>query len=79
VLRGDTFFVPEGEKHYYFALSDEAFGFDEEAIDNWKRFIASGAHPQYQPRAKAHLEALMKKKRGNTKIPFEAPWRGILR
>ena len=79
VLRGDTFFVPEGEKHYYFALSDEAFGFDDEAIDNWKKFIASGAHPLYQPRAKAHLEALMKKKRNTPKIPFEAPWRGMLR
>lgn len=78
VLRGDTFFVPEGEKHYYFALSDEAFGFDDEAIENWKKFIASGAHPRYQPRAKAHLEALMKKKRNN-KTPFEAPWRGLLR
>lgn len=79
VLKGQTFFVPEGEKHYYFALSDEAFGFDDEAIDNWKKFIASGAHPRYQPRAKAHLEALMKKRRGNNKIPFEAPWRGLLR
>lgn len=79
VLRGDTFFVPEGEKHYYFALSDEAFGFDDEAIDNWKKFIDSGAHPQFQPRAKAHLDALLKKKRNPNKVPFEPPWRGILR
>jgi tetratricopeptide (TPR) repeat protein len=80
IIRGDTFFVPEGEKYYYFALSDEAFGFDDEAIDNWKRFISSGAHPQFQPRAKAHLEALLvKKKRKQLPIPFEQPWRGILR
>ena len=78
VIKGDTFFVPEGEKFYYFALSDEAFGFDDEAIDNWKRFIDSGAHPQFQPRAKAHLEALMKKKR-KSPVPFDPPWRGILR
>lgn len=76
VIAGDTFFVPEGEKHYYFALSDEAFGLDEEAIDNWKKYIASGAHPEFQPRAKAHLDALLKKKR---KGAFETPWRGILR
>lgn len=80
VIKGDTFFVPEGEKFYYFALSDEAFGFDDEAIDNWKRYIDSGAHPQFQPRAKAHLEALLvKKKHKGPAVPFEPPWRGILR
>ncbi|HUS28273.1 MAG TPA: hypothetical protein VMZ53_07185 [Kofleriaceae bacterium] len=80
VILGDTFFVPEGEKYYYFALSDEAFGFDDEAIDGWKRFIDSGAHPQFQPRAKAHLDALLlKKKRKGLPVPFDPPWRGILR
>ncbi|HTL37636.1 MAG TPA: tetratricopeptide repeat protein [Kofleriaceae bacterium] len=81
VIKGDTFFVPEGEKFYYFALSDEAFDFDDEAIDNWKRFIDSGAHPQFQPRAKAHLEALLVKKKRTkpSSSPFDPPWRGILR
>lgn len=79
VMKGDTFFVPEGEKFYYFALSDEAFGFDDEAIDSWKRFIDSGAHAQFQPRAKAHLEALLVKKKRKPTTPFDPPWRGILR
>ena len=80
VIHGDTFFVPEGEKYYYFALSDEAFGLDDEAVENWKRYIDSGAHPQFQPRAKAHLEALLvKKKRKSNPVPFDPPWRGILR
>jgi tetratricopeptide (TPR) repeat protein len=78
VIRGDTFFVPEGEKFYYFALVDEALGMEEEAISYWRQFINSGAHPQYQPRAKAHLDALLKKRR-KTPLPIEPPWGGILR
>ena len=78
VMRGDTFFVPEGEKFYYFALVDEALGLEEEAISYWRQFINSGAHPQYQPRAKAHLDALLKKRR-KTPLPIEPPWGGILR
>ncbi len=78
VISGYTFFVPEGEKFYYFALVDEALGFEEEAIEYWRQYINSGAHPQYQPRARAHLDALLKKKRVQ-KLPIEPPWRGILR
>ena len=76
--RAQTFFVPEGEKYYYFALVDEAFGFDEEAIDNWRRFIASGAHPEFQPRAKAHLDALSIKKKRKA-LPIESPWPELFR
>lgn len=78
VIRGDTFFVPEGEKFYYFALVDEALGLDEEAIQYWRQFLNSGAHPQFQPRAKSHLDALLKKKR-KSPLPIEPPWPGILR
>jgi tetratricopeptide (TPR) repeat protein len=78
VMRGDTFFVPEGEKFYYFALVDEALGLDEEAVQYWRQFINSGAHPQFQARAKSHLDALLKKKR-KSPIPIEPPWPGILR
>lgn len=78
VIRGDTFFVPEGEKFYYFALVDEALGLDDDAITYWRQFLNSGAHPQYQPRAKAHLDALLKKKK-KSPLPIEPPWRGILR
>jgi tetratricopeptide (TPR) repeat protein len=78
VIGGDTFFVPEGEKFYYFALVDEALGLDEEAMLYWRQFINSGAHPQFQPRAKSHLAALVKKKR-KSPLPIEPPWPGILR
>ena len=57
---------------------DEAFGADEAATDSWQRFIKSGAHPEFQGRARAHLDALAKKKRKGG-LPFEPPWRGILR
>jgi hypothetical protein len=78
VIRGDTFFVPEGEKYYYFALIDEALGLDEDAINFWRQFISSGAHPQFQPRAKSHLDALLKRKR-KSPLPIEPPWQGLYR
>jgi tetratricopeptide (TPR) repeat protein len=78
VIQGATFFVPEGEKFYYFALVDEALGLEDEAIEYWRQYINSGAHPQYQPRARAHLDALLKKKRVR-QLPIEPPWRSILR
>jgi tetratricopeptide (TPR) repeat protein len=76
--RASTFFVPEGEKYYYFALTDEAFGHEEEAIANWRKFLASGAHPEFHPRAKAHLEALSSKKKRKS-LPIDSPWPGLLR
>jgi tetratricopeptide (TPR) repeat protein len=78
VASGGTFFVPEGEKFYYFALADEAFDFVDEAIDNWNRYIRSGAHPEFQPRAKAHLDELMKHKKRKS-IPIEPPWPELFR
>jgi tetratricopeptide (TPR) repeat protein len=76
VMRGRTFFVPAGEKYYYFALVDEALGSFDDAIEGWKAFIDSGAHPQYQPRAKAHLDALLKKRKSAPPAnpPTPRPW-----
>lgn len=53
-----TFFVPYGEEFYYFALASEAFGETTKAIDYWQKYLSSNAHPEFQPRARAHLEAL---------------------
>ena len=78
VERGFTFFVPEGEKYYYFALADEAFGDEEQAIANWRAFIASKAHPQFQPRAKAHLDKLMSHRKRRS-APIQPPWQEIFR
>jgi tetratricopeptide (TPR) repeat protein len=61
VMRGNTFFVPSGERFYYFALIAEAFNQTDEAIEYWRSFINSGAHAEFQPRAQQHLDALLKK------------------
>jgi tetratricopeptide (TPR) repeat protein len=74
VRGGGTFFVPEGEKYYYFALVDEALGSFDDAIEEWKLFIASRAHPQFQPRAKAHLDALLKKRKDKPPASTPLPW-----
>ena len=60
---GAVFFVPRGEEFYYFALINEAFGQVNDAIVHWQRFLKSGAHPQFQPRAQAHLDALLKQQK----------------
>ncbi len=60
---GDVFYVPDGEEFYYFALINEAFGHVDDSIDNWRAFLKSGAHPQFQARAKAHLDALLVQQR----------------
>jgi hypothetical protein len=60
-LRRVVFYVPDGEANYYFALANEAFGNYGTALEFWNRYIASGAHPEYQPRAREHIEQLRKK------------------
>jgi tetratricopeptide (TPR) repeat protein len=56
--RDGIFFVPEGERHYYLALGNEAMGNLELARQHYQRFIDSGAHPRFQPRARQHLSRL---------------------
>jgi tetratricopeptide (TPR) repeat protein len=70
VADGDVFFVPDGEVFYYLALCEDAFGDDERAAIDWQHFIDSGAHPQFDDRARANLEALKKRKH---KAPPSAP------
>jgi tetratricopeptide (TPR) repeat protein len=73
-----VFYVPAGEEEYYFALIDEAFGNLETSVGHWKRYIASGAHPQYQPRAKAHLDAMLAKKSSRWReLPPPDPFRDL--
>ncbi|HEX7704240.1 MAG TPA: tetratricopeptide repeat protein [Kofleriaceae bacterium] len=74
---GLTFFVPEGEELYYFGLAYEAFGMTDKAIDAWKQYIASGAHPEFQPRAKAHLDPLVHD-RNRKSLHLETPWRDFI-
>ncbi len=67
---GKVFFVPAGEEQYYFALANEAFGNSAQAIEHWRQYIRSGAHPQFQPRAKEHLDKLLRK---NVNVRIESP------
>ena len=71
--RHAIFFVPEGEVEYYFALRAEPFGEIAEAVDHWKAFIRSGAHPQFQPRAKEHLDALLLRRNFKIDVPIISP------
>jgi tetratricopeptide (TPR) repeat protein len=69
--RGGVFFVPAGEANYYFALAHEAFGNLGTALEFWNRYLASGAHPEFQPRAKEHIAQLHKKRvRAEPPPPF---------
>jgi tetratricopeptide (TPR) repeat protein len=74
-IRHSTFFVPDGEQYYYFALIDEAYGLIDNAIYEWRAYIKSGAHPQYQPIAKRHLDALLKQQPAarQLSLPDELP------
>ena len=55
------FFVPQGEEFYYFALVSEAFEQNAAALTYWNAYLQSGAHPEFQPRARQHIDALKKK------------------
>ena len=78
VRTGLTFFVPAGEEYYYYALIYEAFDMTDSAIEYWQKYIQSGAHPEFQPRAKAHLEPLLVEKRKKA-LKIETPWRDVFR
>lgn len=78
VREGDTFFVPHGEVFYYLALAEESLGMIDAALEHFKLFIASGAHPQYHARAREHIDDLLAKKRAG--VPPTPPpdpfWKG---
>jgi hypothetical protein len=58
---GSVFFVPAGESNYYFALINEAFGNYGTALELWNAYIASGAHREFQPRVREHINELHRK------------------
>jgi tetratricopeptide (TPR) repeat protein len=61
--RGSVFFVPDGEIEYYLALGHEALEDFDQAASHYRRFIASGAHPRYQPRAAENLRRVEQARR----------------
>lgn len=58
IVRGNVFYVPEGEAYYYLALGCEAVGLYDDSIRFYDLFLASGAHPQFAPRARANRAAV---------------------
>jgi tetratricopeptide (TPR) repeat protein len=62
-----VFFVPPGEVYYYDGLIHEVFDMPSEAIDRYRSFIRSGAHPQFQARARENIEDLRKQIQKNKK------------
>ena len=80
VLRGEIFFVPQGEVDYYIALAEEAFGKYDDALDHWRAYIDSNAHPEFQPRARAHIDWINAERKKHPArvapppLPEEMPW-----
>jgi len=64
VTKNLVFYVPDGEIFYYLALTEEAFGERAQALRSWRRYVTSGAHPEFQPRARAHIDALTRPTQG---------------
>ncbi|MCX5743480.1 MAG: tetratricopeptide repeat protein [Proteobacteria bacterium] len=60
VVTQRTFYVPSGEVYYYYGLLQEHLGHPDKALEWFKKFIKSGAHPQYQDAAMRHVAALTK-------------------
>jgi tetratricopeptide (TPR) repeat protein len=58
LTRPGVFFVPDGEIEYYLGLGHDALGNSEQALRHFERYLASGAHPQFQERAHANVRAL---------------------
>lgn len=54
----EVFFVPEGDRHYYWGLLHEQFGNRDEAIHSFRDFLAEVPHSRYAARARSHIEEL---------------------
>lgn len=54
----DVFFVPEGDRHYYWGLLHEEFGNRDEAIHAFRDFLADVPHSRYAARARSHIDDL---------------------
>ena len=62
IAEDDVFFVPDGEAYYYLALGYEAIGIDDAALRYYDLFLASGAHPQFAPRARANRAGIVERR-----------------
>ena len=69
VAKGSTYYVPEGEVHYYKALVNDAQGFPLIAAQEYDLFVKSGAHPRFDARAKQN--------KSNLRVSGRAPVTGV--
>lgn len=54
----EVFFVPEGDRHYYWGLLHEEFGNRDDAIHAFRDFLSEVPRSRYAPRARSHIEEL---------------------
>jgi tetratricopeptide (TPR) repeat protein len=71
ITRREVFYVPEGEAYYYLALGYESIGVDEVALRYYDLFLATGAHPQFAPRARANRAAIVGRRSKRTPVPTD--------
>ena len=58
LTRGDVFFIPEGDIHYYRGLAFEASGSKRKALTYYRRFLTVLPDSQYAERARENIKAL---------------------
>jgi tetratricopeptide (TPR) repeat protein len=56
----EVFFVPEGDRHYYWGLLQQEFANRDEAIQSFRDFLAEVPHSRYASRAREHILELQR-------------------
>jgi tetratricopeptide (TPR) repeat protein len=69
VRSGATFFVPKGEEYYYEALIEESRHNDQIALEDWRAYVKTNAHPEFQPNAQTHITAILKRLAAHPTMP----------
>lgn len=54
----DVFFIPDGDRHYYWGLINEAQERREDAMRAFRAFLDELPHSRYAARARSHIEEL---------------------
>lgn len=74
ISRNGVFFVPEGDKNYYEALSYEALGQWRPAETYYRRFLDALPHSPYARRARENLAEVRRKQGKPAKLPKPDPF-----
>jgi tetratricopeptide (TPR) repeat protein len=54
----DVFFIPEGDRHYYWGLLHEQFGNPDDALRSFRDFLSEVPTSRYGDRARSHIDEL---------------------